>query len=770
MTDTATTYQERMPDALADRCREALREGESVRIAAATDLTEDLRFEERWLLVTDQRVLRFDSNGAGTGNGDASIELSDARSAAVEELVGSGRINVVIGNEEVEVIRYTPSQRAKFARIARGIDQLIKDDPVDMQGEVDKTRCDRCGRLLPEPNGICSACTNRLAMMRRIARYAVPFKAKLALMVFLSLLFTLAELAPPYIMRLIIDVLEDPAAGASGDPAAGAPGDPFSFLYLLVGAYAVIRLVSFVLEIFKDRLSVWLGGRVIVSVREDLYENLSRLSMKFYNKRQVGSLISRVSNDTESMMWFLVDGVPYILTNLLLLVGILVLLFLTSWQLTLLVLIPIPLLVTGGWYFWIRLIRAFRTKYYRWGKLVGMAGEMLSSVRVVKTFVQEKREMRRFRSSNEGVFRGDFESEKEAAVFFSTVSMLTTSGLILVWYYGGIARIDGTFTTGALIMFIAYLWMLYEPLRWFGELNTWSSRAMSGAEKVFEIVDTPAETEDRDDPVEMKDMKGEVEFEDVTFAYEAGKPVLHDISLHVQPGEMIGLVGKSGSGKTTMTNLLCRFYDIDDGNLEIDGVPIRDIGLEDLRRQIGVVLQDSYFFSGSIAENIRYSSPDASLEQIMRAARTANAHDFICAKPDGYDTQIGENGKELSGGEKQRIAIARAIIHDPRILVLDEATSSVDTHTEKLIQEAIANLVKGRTTFAIAHRLSTLRRADRLVVLDAGKIVETGTHEELLDMKGHFYRMVETQRASTAVMAVGGGKADPNRGANGHTN
>jgi len=776
MTDTRATYKERMPDALADRCRAALREGESVRIAAVTDLTEDLRFEERWLLVTDQRLLRFDSNGAGTGNGDngdASIELSDAKSAAVEELVGSGRINVVIGNEEVEVIRYTPSQRAKFARIARGIDQLIKDDPVDMQGEVDKTRCERCERLLPEPNGICSACTNRLAMMQRIARYALPFKGKLALMVFLSLLFTLAELGPPYIMgRIIDDVLGVPAAGvpADGVPADGVAGDPFAFLYLLVIAYAVIRLVSFVLEIFKDRLSVWLGGRVIVSVREDLYENLSRLNMKFYNKRQVGSLISRVSNDTESMMWFLVDGVPYILTNLLLLVGILVLLFVTSWQLTLMVLIPIPLLVIGGGYFWVRLIRAFRTKYYRWGKLVGMAGEMLSSVRVVKTFVQEKREMRRFRSSNEGVFRGDYESEKEAAVFFSTVSMLTSSGMILVWYYGGIAVIDDTFTTGALIMFIAYLWMLYEPLRWFGELNTWSSRAMSGAEKVFEIVDTPAETEDRDDPVEMKDMKGEVEFEGVNFAYEAGKPVLHDISLHVQPGEMIGLVGKSGSGKTTMTNLLCRFYDIDDGGLMIDGVPIRDIGLEDLRRQIGVVLQDSYFFSGSIAENIRYSSPDASLERIMRAARTANAHDFICAKPDGYDTQIGENGKELSGGEKQRIAIARAIIHDPRILVLDEATSSVDTHTEKLIQEAIANLVKGRTTFAIAHRLSTLRRADRLVVLDAGKIVETGTHAELLDMKGHFYRMVETQRASTAVMAVGGGKADPNRGANGHTN
>ena len=757
MTDTST-YTEQMPDELAVRCREALREGESIRIAAASDLSEDLRFEERWLVVTDQRLLRFDPNA---GNGAAAIEFSEARGAAVEELVGSIRLNVEIGNEQVEFLRYTPSQRTKFARIVPGIDQLIKDKPVKMEGEVDRSRCDKCGRLLPEPNGICSACTNRLAMLRRIARYVIPFKSQVILMVFLSLFFTLAELGPPYIMRHIID---DVLLGTGAD----TDEDPFSFLYVLVGAFAVIRLGSFVLEIFKDRLSVWLGGRVTVAVREDLYENLSRLDMKFYNKRQVGSLISRVSNDTESMMWFLVDGVPYILTNFLLLIGILVLLFLTSWQLTLLVLIPVPLLIVGASFFWKRLIRAFRAKYYRWGKLVGLAGEVLSSVRVVKTFVQEKREMRRFRSSNEGVFRGDYESEKEAALFFSTISMLTSSGLILVWFYGGSSIIDETFTLGSLMMFISYLWMLYEPLRWFGELNTWSSRAMSGAEKVFEIIDTPAETEARSDPVEMKDMQGEVEFGDVVFAYEAGKPVLHDISLHVAPGEMIGLVGKSGSGKTTMTNLLCRFYDIDEGELKIDGVPIRDIVLGDLRRQIGVVLQDSYFFSGTIAENIRYSSPDASFEQVMRAARTANAHDFICAKPDGYDAQIGENGKELSGGEKQRIAIARAIIHDPRILILDEATSSVDTHTEKLIQEAIANLVKGRTTFAIAHRLSTLRRADRLVVLDEGRVVETGTHEELLDMKGHFYRMVETQRESTAIMAVGGGRNDPNLGANGH--
>ena len=757
MTET-TTYEEKMPDGLADRCRNTLRDGENVVITVASDLSEDLLFEERWLVVTDQRLMRFDPDSP---NGAETIELKEARGASVEELVGAVRLNVEIGTEQVEFLHYTPTQRAKFAQIVRGIDQLIKEKPVEMESEVDRTRCDKCGRLLPEANGICSACTKRLAMLKRVMGYMFPFRTRVALMVLLSFVYTLAELGPPYIMKHIID-------GVLVGGGQGTAEDGFTLLYLLVGAFAVIRLVSYVLEIFKDRLSVWLGGRVTVAIREELYENLSRLDMKFYNKRQVGSLISRVSNDTESMMWFLVDGVPYILTNFLLLIGILILLFVTSWQLTLLVLIPIPLLVAGSWFFWRRLIRAYRTKYYRWGKLVGLASEMLASVRVVKTFVQEKREMRRFRGNNEGVFRGDFESEKEAALFFGTVSMLTSSGLILVWFFGGVAIIDETFTLGSLMMFISYLWMLYEPLRWFGELNTWSSRALSGAEKVFEIIDTPAETEDQEQPEKMPDMKGEVEFKDAFFAYEAGLPVLHEIKLHVAPGEMIGLVGKSGSGKTTMTNLLCRFYDIDEGELTIDGVPIRDIKLDDLRKQIGVVLQDSFFFSGTVAENIRYSSPDASIEQIIKAARTANAHDFICGKPDGYDTQIGENGKELSGGEKQRLAIARAIIHDPRILILDEATSSVDTHTEKLIQDAIANLVKGRTTFAIAHRLSTLRRADRLVVLDEGRIVETGTHAELMEMKGHFYRMVETQRASTAIMAVGGGRNDPNRSANGH--
>jgi ATP-binding cassette subfamily B protein len=749
--NNSMTYEEKMPDDLAEKCRSSMRDGETVHIAAETDLSEDLRFEARWLVVTDQRLLRFNPNST---NGMSSIDLKDIKSASVEELVGAGRLNVEMGNEQIEFMHYTPSQRNKFAQIARSIDLLIKDKPMAFDDEIDKIRCEKCGKLLSEPNGVCISCTDRLAMLTRILGYMKPFKVKALWMVAVSLLFTVAELGPPFIMKHILDDV----LGLDSQVA-----DKFTLLYWLVGAFAAIRLTSYILEIFRGQLSIWLGGQVTVAIRDDLYNNLVRLGLKFYNKKQVGSLISRVTNDAESMMYFLVDGVPYMLSNALLLVGILILLFITSWKLTLLVLIPVPLMILGGWFFWSRLMRVFRTKYYRWGKLVGLTSEMLSSVRVVKAFAQEKREMARFDGNNEGVFRGDYESEKEVFIFFGTLSMLTSSGLILVWYFGGMEIIDGTFTLGSLMMFISYLWMLYEPLQWFGELNTWSSRAMSGAEKIFEIIDTPVETDNQENPVAMPDIKGEVAFKDVFFAYEAGKPVLKEINLEVQPGEMIGLVGKSGAGKSTLINLICRFYDVTEGKLKIDGVDIKDISLDDLRSQIGMVLQESFFFSGTVAENIRYGQPEASLQEIMAAARAANAHDFICGKPDGYDTQVGENGRELSGGERQRIAIARAIIHNPRILILDEATSSVDTHTEKLIQEAIANLIKGRTTFAIAHRLSTLRRADRLVVLDDGKIAEVGSHAELMEKKGHFYRMVETQRATTAILGVGGGKDDPNK-------
>ena len=327
-------------------------------------------------------------------------------------------------------------------------------------------------------------------------------------------------------------------------------------------------------------------------------------------------------------------------------------------------------------------------------------------------------------------------------------------GVFFVWYFGGRKILDEELKLGQLMAFISYIWMLYRPLKWFGELTNWMTRAFAGAERIFEVIDGKVERVEDANAVPLAQMDGRVEFKDAHFGYDRGKPVLKGVDLEVKPGEMIGLVGKSGAGKSTLINLICRFYDLDRGVLSIDNIDICKISLADLRRQIGMVHQQSFLFNGSIAENISYGKPDASFKDIIRAARAANAHEFIITKPDGYDALVGEEGNKLSGGEKQRLAIARAILHDPKILIFDEATSSLDTPTEKKIQEAIAHLVQGRTTFAIAHRLSTLRSADRLVVIDAGKIVEVGTHAELMERQGLFHNLVKTQQQTTAIMAT----------------
>ena len=308
--------------------------------------------------------------------------------------------------------------------------------------------------------------------------------------------------------------------------------------------------------------------------------------------------------------------------------------------------------------------------------------------------------------------------------------------------------------------FISYIWMLYQPLKWLGDDYNLMLRAFAGAERIFEVMDSPSDLFNDPDAIPMPKIEGRLTFKNVTFGYDPGKPVLREINLTVEQGEMIGLVGKSGAGKSTIINLICRFYDVTRGTLRVDGEDIRNIRIEDLRSQIGMVHQEPFLFNGTIAENICYGKPGAAFDEIMRAAMAAEAHEFIVAKPDGYDTVVGERGNKLSGGEKQRIAISRAILHNPKILILDEATSSLDTSTETKIQAAIARLVKGRTTIAIAHRLSTLRNADRLVVLDEGKIAEVGAHEELMEQKGIFYNLVQTQQATSAAIAVGGERDD----------
>jgi ATP-binding cassette subfamily B protein len=399
-----------------------------------------------------------------------------------------------------------------------------------------------------------------------------------------------------------------------------------------------------------------------------------------------------------------------------------------------------------------------RPLFHKWWQgestLSARLSETLSGIRVVKAFAQEGREIVEFEKHNRNLLRLGVETSRSQAIFVATMSLVIGLGVVVLWLFGGLGVIAGDLTVGTLVAFYSYVLMFYGPLQWFGHFNSWLTQAVTGAERIFEILDTPPEAYQDPDAVPLPHTEGRVTFRQVTFGYDPSKPVLHDLDLDVAPGETIGLVGKSGAGKTTMMNLLCRFYEVDRGSIEVDGMDIRQIRLEDLRNQLGVVLQEPFLFSGTIAENISYGRPGASFEELVQAAKVANAHTFILAKPDGYDTEVGEHGHKLSGGEKQRIALARAVLRDPKLLILDEATSSLDAQNEQLIQQAIDRLAKHRTTFIIAHRLSTVRNVDRLVVLDAGRVVEVGSYEELLARQGAFYNLVRLQQAVPATMRI----------------
>jgi ATP-binding cassette subfamily B protein len=418
-----------------------------------------------------------------------------------------------------------------------------------------------------------------------------------------------------------------------------------------------------------------------------------------------------------------------------------------NWHIAIWALVPVPFVLLAVRWFRRKMMRVWSRFWHNWSRLGGTLNGILQGTRVVKAFHGEKREVGRFDRRITELARTGYVAESAWSSFFPIVMFTMSFSTFVVWWVGGNSVLGNTMSIGELTAFIAYIAMLQQPLMMLQRIIDWSSRALTAAERVFEVMDTPVDIQDAPDAVSIPKIDGRVKFSDVHFGYEKAREVLHGIDLDVKAGEMIGLVGHSGAGKSTMINLLMRFYDPTQGTIELDGIDLRKVSLEDFRRQVGVVLQESYLFPGSVKDNIAYGRPDATLEEVIGAAKAANAHDFIVSFPDGYDSYVGERGQRLSGGERQRIAIARAILHNPKILVLDEATASVDTETERMIQEALERLIDGRTVFAIAHRLSTLRNADRLVVIDDGKIAEIGTHDELLALDGGIYKkLVDMQQ------------------------
>ena len=722
-----------------------------LRLSLAGDIAQGGGFGERWLVVDNQHVrVLTPQEGGADARVDLDIPLAEIKEAKTDTQVGSGALLLVTQDGATrEALRFTLGLAPRFNVAARAIEAYLKDEEPSaflLQG-LEKKVCPKCGDPLPDDTTVCPKCVDKRATLARLMRYAVPYRNQAILVTVLMLLGTAMSLAPiPFQKHLTDDVL--------------VAHRHKSWIGLLVLGLIGFSVTGIAVSIWRGRVAAWMGNHMVYSLRTQAYDKLQQLSLGYYDKRQTGSLMARVTQDVNELQNFLVDGLQLFVVNTLTVIGVMGFLLFYNWKLTLLVLIPVPLSIYLTRIIWKFLWGKLQRLWHLRAGLSGSINAALSGVRVVKAFAQEDREAQKFRERAFNLFGAGVVVEQAWATYFPLIGFITTVGVYIIWYVGGLqvfnnpSKMHGM-TLGVLGAFLSGVSMLLGPLGQMARIADWLSRSTASAERVFEVIDAEPDIQDAPDSVALPVIGGEVELRHVHFSYDKNTDVLDDVSIHVQPGEMIGLVGHSGAGKSTIINLLSRFYDVKDGQILIDGVDIRKIKTGDLRRQIGVVLQEPFLFPGTISDNIAYAKPDATPAEVMRAAKAANAHDFIMRFADGYDTFVGERGARLSGGERQRLSIARAILHDPRILILDEATASVDTETEKQIQEAIGRLIEGRTTFAIAHRLSTLRNASRLMVMERGKLVELGTHDELLAMpEGVFKKLVDMQQQVNDLHAV----------------
>ncbi|MBQ9941021.1 MAG: ATP-binding cassette domain-containing protein [Clostridia bacterium] len=759
---------EKIPDKVLEIFRDKGILKENIAVCMMSDLDTCQFFYDNWVVLTDNEICcltltknlkekpymsfadRFLSFGKKlettyTEYNFRCFELKKIKKLKVEELISSCRL-VAETEDDKEVVFYcTFSNKQNAFSFSSYANNMIKNGDI---GEIKENRnkelfCPQCGTRFPEPERkICTRCMKKGKLIARL----LPFFKRYSICIFLLflgiILSTLLSIIIPYISGTVMydDVLK-------------VGGDFYGQLGLLLTVMIGTNILSSLFTVLNGIMHSKIAARVTYDLKKEIFNSIGKLSLGFFTSRQTGGLMTRINNDAETLYWFFCDGFPYLVTNIFQFIGIAVLMFTMSPILTFLTLIPVPVFVIC-YKIILKYFRKLHAKSFSKNRSFNaVITDVISGMRIVKVFAREKSELIRFNRHS----KSSSDAKTSLAIaqnsVFPLIYYFMGIGSYIIWAYGGYLVIKGKMQYGELMTYTAFMGMIYGPLDFLAEVTNWWADCLNAVSRMFEIMDTEPDVKESSNAVSIHGISGNVEFRNVCFSYVKNRPVISDMSFEIKSGETLGIVGKTGAGKSTLANLLTRLYDTDSGEILIDGINIRNISFADLHNNIAIVSQETYFFRGSILENIRYAKPDASYEEIIEASKNAGAHSFIMKYPDGYNTQIGFGNRELSGGEKQRLSIARAILKKPKILILDEATAAMDTETERMIQNSITRITKNCTTLIIAHRLSTLRDAKKLIVIENGKITECGTHSELIAAQGGYFKLYTMQLE--ALKAIG---------------